>query len=168
MIGLVRSEVVSRQLFWIGIVAVFPLLIVLLGILPLRQTKAVSAVVAEILAHTFAWAVILFGLFFWIPRTKITLTSFKAEIPAFTQSAFELNDFLLRVWSNRPYLIVGVLLGVFIVDGSVLFMLWKRNAKFAIRTAWSVSMTTIPLVIVAFGEAATFFPLAKLLNEISG
>jgi type II secretory pathway component PulF len=167
MIGLVQSGIGVRHVLLLGMMAAILLVIASLGILPPRQTKAVSAVVAEVLAHAFAWAVILFGMFFSLPKVNMLLTDFGTELPAITRWAFLLNDFVLQAWDKRPILVFNVLLGILVIDGVVLFTLWERNAKAAARTAWSISMTAIPLAIIAFGEAALFFPLAKLFHELS-
>ena len=163
MMGFVASEVVSHPLLLLGILTVVPLLIVLLGILPLRQSKAASAVITEILAHAFAWAAILFGLFFWIPRMRKAFEDFDAELPEYTIWLIRLSDISVRFW----FVILVLLLGIVIVDGYVLFMLWKRDAKSSIRTSWSLLMTSIPLFAVTLGEAAIFFPLLKLFNDLS-
>jgi len=147
----------------LGKLAVVPLLIVLLGILPLRQTKAASAVVAEILAHGFAWAAIWFGLYFWIPKLRNIFEDFAIELPEFTIWVLGLSDIFVRSW----FIISALFFSIVIIDAYVLFTLWERTAKFSVRSAWSVSMTALPLVIVVFGEVAMSFPLVKLFNSLS-
>lgn len=145
------------------IAAAGPLLILILGALPLLVKNVTVSVVLEVFGHVVSWLVIAMALLFWVPSCIKIFESFNQQLPGFTVLFIHLREFVTNGWHIHGPFIVSLL----VLDGWMFQHLSKLESQRSLRWKWSLLMTALPLVIASCTSLAMVIPLSSLMSDLS-
>jgi hypothetical protein len=130
-------------------------IVLLLGLLPLRQRARDAAVAMELGAHAASWAVVLVSATIWISRAGKMFQDFGIESS---------NLSALVIQMAQPLVMLIVCAIVLAVDGIVYSSLWRNDVSQTVRNRFSLFMTLVPLLIMLVFGTTIYLPLLKLLG----
>lgn len=130
-------------------------IVLLLGLLPLRQRARDAAVAMELGAHAASWAVVLVSATIWIPRAGKMFQDFGIELSSLS---------LLVIQMAQPLVMLIVCAIVLAFDGIIYSSLWRNGASQTARNRFSLFMTLVPLLVMLVFGTTIYLPLLKQLG----
>jgi hypothetical protein len=130
-------------------------IVLLLGLLPLRQRAREAAVAMELAAHAASWAVVLVSATIWIPRAGKMFQDFGVESSSLSA---------LVIQMAQPLVMSIVCAIVLAVDGIIYSSLWRSEVSRTVRNRFSLFMTLVPLLIMLVFGTTIYLPLLKQLG----
>ena len=130
-------------------------IVLLVGLLPLRQRARRPPIAAELGAHAASWIIVLASAAIWIPRASKIFQDFGVELSS-------LSVLVIQIAQPSVILIVSAIL--LAADGVIYSFLWRNDASQTVRNRFSLFMTLVPLSIMMVFGTAIYLPLLKLVE----
>jgi hypothetical protein len=140
---------------------VFLAVILLAGMVPVRQRTRGAAVAAEIGAHAASWIMVAVYAAIWIPRARKIFQDFGIELSTLSMLIIQVGDLMAN-----PVVMLIVSASMLLLDGIIYSLLWEGNVSPAIRNRFSLFATLIPAFVMLLFGAAVYVPLFKLVSAI--
>ncbi len=132
--------------------------ILVAGILPLRQRTLGAAVAAEIAAHAAGWIAVFVYAAIWIPRARKILQDFGIELSSLSMLIIQVADLMAN-----PVVMLIVAAGLLAADAMIYSLLWRSNVAPSMRNRFSLFTALIPFFVLLLIGWAIFVPLIKLM-----
>ena len=137
-------------------------IVLLAGILPLRQRKRGVAIAAELGAHAASWIVIFVYAAIWIPRARKVFQDFGIELSSLSMLVIQVADLMAY-----PAAMLIISASVLAADGTIYSLLWGSDISPSTRNRFSLFMTLIPLFVMLLFGTAIIVPLFQLMGELA-
>lgn len=122
-------------------------IVLLVGLLPLRQRTRKAAIAAELGAHATSWIIVLAYAAIWMPRSAKVFQDFGIEVSSLSVPVIKFADLMAQPWALL--IVSGIVLAA---DGIIYSLLWTDGVPQATRNRFSLFMTLVPLsIMLAFG-----------------
>jgi len=133
-------------------------IVLLAGILPLRQRTRGVAIAAELGAHAASWIVIFVYVAIWVPRARKIFQDFGIELSSLSMLVIQIADLMAY-----PAGMLIVSAGMLAADGIIYSRLWGSDVSPSTRNRFSLFMTLIPLFVLLFIGTTIIVGLFKFM-----
>jgi hypothetical protein len=132
-------------------------IVLLVGLLPLRQRARQTAIALELGAHATSWIIVLAYAAIWIPPWRKIFQDFGVELSGLSLLLIQIADLIAQ-----PLVMLIVSAIVLAADGIIYSSLWGNEGSQTVRNRFSLFMTLVPLSMMLVVGTAIYLPLLKV------
>jgi hypothetical protein len=141
-------------IFFVPLTAV----VLLVGLLPLRQRARNAAIAVELGAHAASWIIVLAYAAIWIPPARKVFQDFGVELSGLSLLLIQIADLIAQ-----PLVMLIVSAIVLAADAIIYSSLWGSEASQTVRNRFSLCMALVPLSMMMVVGTAIYLPSLKVM-----
>ncbi|HEV3304260.1 MAG TPA: hypothetical protein VG055_31715 [Planctomycetaceae bacterium] len=142
-------------------IVLLTVVVLLAGLLALRQRARKAAIAMELGAHAASWIIVLVSAAIWTPPARKIFQDFGVEMSSFSVLLIQIADLMAH-----PSVMLILCAFVLAADGIIYSFLWRSDFSQTVRNRFSLFMTLVPFSLMLVLGTAIYLPLLKLMVSL--